>query len=953
MDVKESYIESELYRIFKNIIVQRPTFIDVEFYDIKDRMPVGDGEADIVIFGKRKNQDVKLVIETKKRTRKYVRKLDPYSVSVIGQALGYASVLSSQFIATSNGDILIVFDTFKKGSILQSQVGDVYKVVYSEDFALRVLSNLAKYLNGQLKLLELDQIFVERVRYFHELLAEPTYLSLKNMVEKDPKFSQNYKEWIQKQGFDNNEQTKRNIAEQEAYLIMNRVLFYKTLEAYQSGLDLLPLKSFKESDFTPSILINRMNECFSYVVNNIDYQAVFKSSEILDEIPITDEVAEHLNEFIKDIEQYNLSEFDRDIIGDVYQSLIPADERKRLGQYYTPKEICDLIVNFSINNKDDKVLDPSCGSGGFIVSAYRRLLELNAKEKNDPDVHNKIISQIYGFDINQFATHLSAINLTLRNVKAKSDKMNIFPIDFFKIPSFQASLTQEDERESIQGKVKDYIALNSDFDAIIANPPYTRQDDIGDKEYVERLRSIALTFYEKRKKGKKTKNFEIKVKMSTEAGIYAYFITHSSHFLKEGGIMGYIVYNSWLDVKFGIDLQRFLLDNFKIVSIIDFDKRIFKDASANTVVILMNKLTGKNKSVERDNNIVKFIRVKTLIQTDDLIEMIKNNKDSTENENIRIVTISQRELRLNHKWSSYLKAPSIYYELINNKKMCKLKDVADISVGYVTLANPFFVIPKEQAEILDIENEFLRPAITKAKNLKYLDVTVSDADSYLLFVDKNKDELKGTNVLKYIEEGEQKSIQITRGSKKGQIVQGYQNTPALKEKKGDWYKLKDIGVKEIIIPCLVWNRWYASLNKGVYTNDTFYWLNPKKKSTIVNILGILNSTLSEFFVEIMGKSGYGEGVLELRKHQFEELPILNPEKISQDYENQIDAILQRMIKSSRNNNAAEVDIYRKQLDDLIFDILGVNKVHRKELYGSLETLRNSRKNKIKTELLVS
>lgn len=597
MDIKESYIESELYRIFKNVIIQKPSFNDVAFYDIKDRMPVGDGEADIVIFGKRKDQDVKLVIETKKKSSKYARKLDPFSVSVIGQALGYASMLSSQFIATSNGDIFVIFDSFKKASILESQVGNIYKVAYSEEFALQVLSDLAKYINGQLKLLDISQIFVERIQYFHELLKEPTYLSLKGKIKNDPKFSNSYNKWIQKQGFKNDEKTKKNIAEQEAYLIMNRILFYKTLEAYQEGLYLLPLKSLNDEDFTPNSLIERMNECFLYIVNNIDYQAVFKFSEILDEIPISNEVAEHLNGFIKDIEQYNLSKFDRDVIGDVYQSLIPIDERKRLGQYYTPKEICDLIVKFSVTNKNDKILDPSCGSGGFIVSSYQRLLELNSKERDVANMHNKIINQIYGVDINQFATHLSVMNLTLRNVKAKSDKVNIFPVDFFKIPNLQARLTQEHERESIRGKVKDFVIFNSDFDVILANPPYTRQDEIGDKGYIEEIRNVALTFYEKKKKSKKPKTTEINVKMSTEAGIYAYFFTHSSHFLKEEGTMGYIVSNSWLDVKYGIDLQKFFLDSFKIISIIDFNRRVFKDASVNTVVILLRKMTGNDKSV--------------------------------------------------------------------------------------------------------------------------------------------------------------------------------------------------------------------------------------------------------------------------------------------------------------------------------------------------------------------
>ena len=336
-DVKESYIESELYRIFKNAIDNTAEYDGLTFYDIKDRMSVGDGEADIVIFGRAKEKEIKLVIETKKRSQKYSRKFDPYSVSVIGQALGYAGVLAAQFIATTNGDLFVLFDTFKKNSILQSQIGDSYKVEYSNLFATRVLSDLSKYIHGKLRLLDLGQIFVERLRYFHLLLAEPTYNSLKAMIRRDENFSQKYCEWVQKQGFKNNESTMKNIAEQEAYLLMNRILFHKTLEAYQKGLDILPLKTINEDDFKPDDFISRMRDCFTFVVKYIDYEAVFKSADVLDDIPINEEVAEYLNEFIKDIELYNLSEFNRDVIGDIYQNLIPSTERKRLGQYYTPR----------------------------------------------------------------------------------------------------------------------------------------------------------------------------------------------------------------------------------------------------------------------------------------------------------------------------------------------------------------------------------------------------------------------------------------------------------------------------------------------------------------------------------------------------------------------------------------------------------------------------------------
>ncbi len=952
MDVRESYIRSDLHHIFKNVITQTPKFNDVEFYDVREGVPAGDGEADIVIFGNKNGKEIKFIIETKKKTRKYIKKFDPYSTSVIGQALGYALALDAQFIATTNGDIFVIFDRYKPGSYLQTQIGEPYKVELNENFAKKILNDLVQYLNGKLKLLNLGEIFVERLKYFHQLIAEPTYNSLKNIISSDKKFLNRYREWIQKQGFKDNQETLKNIAEQEAYLLMNRILFYKTLEGYHKELKLPPLRSLSENEFTPERLKKQIVKCFSYIVYFVDYQAVFNFSEILDEIPISDEVAEHLNNLIKDIEQFNLSQFDRDILGDIYQNLIPPDERKRLGQYYTPKEICDLIVKFSISNKDDRFLDPACGSGGFLVSAYNRLLELH-EEKVDK-LHKKILNQIYGVDINQFATHLSVMNLTLRNITANTDKVNVFTGDFFSIPSFQASLYQEHERESLENKSKEYIAFKEKFDVIVANPPYTRQDEIGNKEYIDKIRSVALSFYEKEKVRKKVISIEKKIKMSSEAGIYAYFFTQSAHFLKENGIMGFIVSNSWLDVKFGKDLQRFFLDNFKILSIIDFDRRVFKDPLVNTVVIFMKKIGGKENAEERDNNIVKFIRVKKPIKIDELVDLIKNSNEPQESEILRIVTIPQKDLKTNHKWSSFLKAPPIYFKLVNNRNLCKLKEVADIKVGYVTLANDFFIINNEDAKSLGIEDEYLYPVITEPKNIKFLDLTYDDTYEKILITNKSKNQLQGTNLLKYINQAEKRELIISKGHEKGKIVYGYQNLPALKEKsqRMEWYKLDLRKPPDIFIPIHPYERWYAVLNTDkIYSTHNFYWIYSKVDPIL--LMGLLNNILFEFFVEVMGKTVYGEGVIELLKHIFEEIPVVNPDRISSAYKQKITEIIMKMIKYAREQDKDNFISYRIQLDNLIFDILNLNQKDRKEIYESLEAMREGRKSKVKTELMVS
>ena len=190
--VKESYIDSDLFRVLKNLKEDGFRYNNSKLLDVKFHEPADSGEADIVIIGEKDNKQFRIVIEAKRKEAKYSDKLDPYSVSVIGQALGYASALDSQFIATTNGDILVLFDALKKGKTLERQIGEAYKVKYTEEFAAQILKDVINYLSGTLKSLPLSNAFVERLKYFHELITPLVLKSLKNILD-NTKFQGKYK----------------------------------------------------------------------------------------------------------------------------------------------------------------------------------------------------------------------------------------------------------------------------------------------------------------------------------------------------------------------------------------------------------------------------------------------------------------------------------------------------------------------------------------------------------------------------------------------------------------------------------------------------------------------------------------------------------------------------------------------------------------------------------------
>jgi hypothetical protein len=182
VDVKESSVDSEMYRYLGNIIdagfeYNGVRYTKIEFHKSIPK-PEGKGkpdEADIVISGERSGKPITFIIEAKGKDAKRVKKLDPYSVSVIGQALGYAKVLGAQFIATTNGDMLVLFDAFMNKPLLETQIGSSYKVKNDIEFFKNLLRDLAKYITGTLTLLPLGDAFVARLKYFHELLMPSAY----------------------------------------------------------------------------------------------------------------------------------------------------------------------------------------------------------------------------------------------------------------------------------------------------------------------------------------------------------------------------------------------------------------------------------------------------------------------------------------------------------------------------------------------------------------------------------------------------------------------------------------------------------------------------------------------------------------------------------------------------------------------------------------------------------
>ena len=162
---------------------------------------------------------------------------------------------------------------------------------------------------------------------------------------------------------------------------------------------------------------------------------------------------ETLGLFLKEVSYFDYSHPEE--LGNAYEYLLSImSAQGDAGQFRTPRHIIDFIVDVINPTKDDKVLDPSCGTAGFLVSTYNHILEQHdgkddpkKKEKFlTPDERKKLMQNLQGYDIDPTMVRIAQVNMYLHQFK----NPQIFQYD---------SLTSEER-------------WSEKFDVILANPPF-------------------------------------------------------------------------------------------------------------------------------------------------------------------------------------------------------------------------------------------------------------------------------------------------------------------------------------------------------------------------------------------------------------------------------------------------------------------------------------------------
>ncbi|MDB4850370.1 N-6 DNA methylase [Gammaproteobacteria bacterium] len=156
-----------------------------------------------------------------------------------------------------------------------------------------------------------------------------------------------------------------------------------------------------------------------------------------------------LNMFLKEVNEFHYSHSEK--LGDAFEYLISImGSQGDAGQFRTPRHIIDFIVEIINPQKHETVLDPACGTGGFLISSYKHILKTNTDKKLgdllSASDRKKVGENIGGYDISPEMIKLSLVNMYLHG---------------FSTPDIEEydTLSSEDN-------------WNKYYDVILANPPF-------------------------------------------------------------------------------------------------------------------------------------------------------------------------------------------------------------------------------------------------------------------------------------------------------------------------------------------------------------------------------------------------------------------------------------------------------------------------------------------------
>lgn len=337
----------------------------------------------------------------------------------------------------------------------------------------------------------------------------------------------------------------------------------------------------------------RIKGLFDELKNDTLFSEVFEGNET---IGLTDK---GLAFIAGEIAKYSFLDASVDVKGLAYETIVSNTLKQEAGQFFTPRNIVKCMVEMLDPKENHRVLDPACGSGGFLVMVLDHVRKQITKELH-PDLEGPLLEEkynslevndrvrlyaeksIFGFDFDPDLKKAARMNM----VMSGDGHANIFHVNSLAYPNWE----HPTEIAKINSAINKSLAEMKDienaygtdargkFDMVFTNPPF------GAKVQVET--EIASRYYLS--------------KYSTAPEVL--FIEACYDYLKEGGKMAIVLPDSILGNPNTLEVRNWIFNKFKILASIDLALEAFlPQVGVQASLLFLEKKTETERQLAQDS----------------------------------------------------------------------------------------------------------------------------------------------------------------------------------------------------------------------------------------------------------------------------------------------------------------------------------------------------------------
>ena len=508
-----SKILVEDYEYPKEVLQTRPQFrVKVRPSDTKKEYPI-----DIAVFSnnKKNEDDLSIIIECKKKTR----------LDGLEQLKDYLRFSKASLGVWFNGNQkLFIRKLEKNGKVLFQEIPNIPK------FNQR-LEDVGKFVRKDLK---------PAINLKSNFKTIRNYLAANNVGA-----------------------TRDEVLAQE---LINMIFCKIYDEKFTRQEDVVTFRAGIEEE--PEDVAKRIKDLFTEVKK--------KYSDVLDSSDNINLDSKSIYYVVGELQNFSLTDSSRDAIGDAFEVFIDHALKGGQGQFFTPRNVVKMVIEIVDPSTDEKILDPACGSGGFLIEAMRFIwekVEQEGKKLNWPDHEIEIekqkvaIKNLRGVDKDYFLSKVAKAYMALLG----DGRGGVFCENSLDSPKNWNKKTQIE------------IKLES-FDVIVTNPPFGAKLPVTGDEIIKQFE-----FGYKWKFNKKENQWE-KGKIKDKEAPQILFIERCLQLLSPGGRLGIVLPDGILgNDKLGY-IRNHIIKQAKILAVVDVPIETFMPhTSTKTSIIVMQK----------------------------------------------------------------------------------------------------------------------------------------------------------------------------------------------------------------------------------------------------------------------------------------------------------------------------------------------------------------------------